>query len=225
VFSVSDFHETPQGACRILAPLTHQLALTSPTWAQRLAPLTEHVATQLADSSPASIRTPTSLTQTRRKTAAAAQRRSTRTPRTRPPQPVSHCQDCGIEVQPPQRRCPDCSLTHRTSPNHPRLTRLADLRAQGHDPAHGGDPARRRGRTNAHHVAANIAWEQVNPRPDAEEFRRDILPRLQHCTPQQIADATGLTRPYSALIRKGAYTPHPRHWQTLRTLAGVPQKA
>jgi hypothetical protein len=83
---------------------------------------------------------------------------------------------------------------------------------------HGGEAARRRGRANAAHVTQAAMWDQANPRPDPEIFRRDILPGLQHCSPQKMAEATGLSRPYCALIRQGTYVPHPRHWQALRQM-------
>ena len=219
VFRATDFAETRQGACRVLAPLTHELATTTTAWAERLAPITEQVARQLADASPAIIRIPTPLTQTNRKSAVSRQRRRPATSRTGPPSPSTHCQECGTQVEPPQKRCTDCDTAYRTSLDHPRLARLATLRADGEDPAHGGDAARRRGSTNAAHCAQAAAWEQANPRPDPETFRRDILPGLQHCSPQRMAEATGLSRPYCTLIRRGTYTPHPRHWKGLALLA------
>jgi hypothetical protein len=218
VFRATDFHETRQGACRVLPPLTHELATTCPSWAERLAPITEQVVRQLADTSPGPIRTSTPLTQTNRKSAVSRQRRRPATSRTGPPVPATHCQDCGTQVEPPQRRCSDCDLAYRASPDHPRLIQLAVLRADGRDPAHGGDAAHRRGSTNARHCAEAAAWDRANPRPDPEFFRRDILPGLQHCSPQRMADATGLSRPYCTLIREGTYIPHPRHWEALRQM-------
>ncbi|MBN2113687.1 MAG: CRISPR-associated endonuclease Cas1 [Acidimicrobiia bacterium] len=219
VFRASDFHETRQGACRVLAPLTHELAATTVTWAERLAPIAEEVVRQLAEAAGGSIRTSTRLTQA--KLRAGVRRRENSSPVTRtrrPPGPAPHCQECGNPVEPPHRRCQGCHSEYLADPDNPRLSQLALLRAQGRDPAHGGDTGRQRGRTNARHVQRAIDWEQEHPRPDPEEFRRNILPGLQHCSPQKLADATGLSYPYCALIRKGERVPHPRHWNTLSNL-------
>lgn len=42
------FHETRDGTCRLVAPLTHELAEQSPTWARILAPVAEEYARTLA---------------------------------------------------------------------------------------------------------------------------------------------------------------------------------
>jgi CRISPR-associated endonuclease Cas1 len=219
VFRVTDFHETRQGACRVLAPLTHELATTTVTWAERLAPITEQVVRQLADTTGGPIRTSTPLTQANLK---AVVRRREGPPRAirpqRPPEPIPRCQECGKPIRPPHKRCTACHSEYLTDPGNPRLVQLAVLRAEGHDPAHGGDAARQRGQTNARHAQQAIAWQHDHPRPDPEEFRRDILPGLQHCSPQKMAAATGLSYPYCTLIRKGERLPHPRHWNTLSNL-------
>jgi hypothetical protein len=49
-FQASDFFETRRGVCRILAPLTHELAETMTTWAEFAAPVCEQVAKMLARS-------------------------------------------------------------------------------------------------------------------------------------------------------------------------------
>jgi CRISPR associated protein Cas1 len=46
-FSKHDFFETRQGICRIMPPLTHELAETATIWAKELAPVTERVAREL----------------------------------------------------------------------------------------------------------------------------------------------------------------------------------
>src|SRR5262249_1284784 len=49
VFRARDFHETRQGACRILAPLTHHLAATAPRWRRAAGPVVENIAQVLMD--------------------------------------------------------------------------------------------------------------------------------------------------------------------------------
>ncbi len=43
-FRSGDFHETGQGACRLLPPLTHEIAEHLPDYARAIAPIAEHVA-------------------------------------------------------------------------------------------------------------------------------------------------------------------------------------
>jgi CRISPR-associated protein Cas1 len=75
VFRLSDFHETRKGGCRILRPLTHELAETATEWARLIAPVAERVSVMLADALEAKLdRLSTPLTGSRR----AAGRRRTR---------------------------------------------------------------------------------------------------------------------------------------------------
>jgi hypothetical protein len=46
-FNKNDFFETREGMCRIMPPLTHQLAEPGPGWAIELGPVTERVAKML----------------------------------------------------------------------------------------------------------------------------------------------------------------------------------
>jgi CRISPR-associated endonuclease Cas1 len=47
VFSKQDFMELPDGTCRLLPPLTHELTMTMQLWRAALAPVVEHVANPL----------------------------------------------------------------------------------------------------------------------------------------------------------------------------------
>jgi hypothetical protein len=88
------------------------------------------------------------------------------------------------------------------------------------DPAHGGEAARRRGERNAAVLRANVAWERSQTEAfDADTFTRDIRPKLQGASLAAMMRATGLSRPYCAMIRRGARVPHARHWEALRALA------
>jgi len=49
-----------------------------------------------------------------------------------------------------------------------------------------------------------------------ERFRRDILPLLQGLPLGHIMKATGFSRRYASLARRGLYTPHPVHYGALR---------
>jgi hypothetical protein len=49
-FKKGDFFETREGICRLIPPLTHQLAETGLIWARELGPVTERVARMLFES-------------------------------------------------------------------------------------------------------------------------------------------------------------------------------
>jgi hypothetical protein len=50
VFTARDFGELPNGACRLAAPLTHELALTLPHWRECLRPLAARLAQTFRES-------------------------------------------------------------------------------------------------------------------------------------------------------------------------------
>lgn len=80
-FRAADFHETRTGACRILPPLTHQLADSIGDYAKLIAPIAEQVAHAIARTSPGKITLTTPLS---RSNTAAVQTRGARTAN-RPP--------------------------------------------------------------------------------------------------------------------------------------------
>jgi len=75
-FRAADFHQTPAGQCRLLAPLTHDLAELSRTWLPDIARTAEYVAHSVAKDSPAPIPLRTPLTGANN--IAAKSKRSTR---------------------------------------------------------------------------------------------------------------------------------------------------
>ena len=213
-----DFIETPRGACRLRPAMCKQLAATSLIWASHTAPIVEQVAQILGE--PAGVRIATRLTESNRKTARAARPGM---PRSRPAAPTlpSVCGDCGARV--PNRRHRYCEVcrTRRWTAKAPagRATAgdvLLQLRAEGRDPAHGGDAARRRGEKNAAHQRAVLAWnERDDDGVDRRVFVEEIQPRLGRATIGELVDATGLSAHYCSLIRLGKRVPHPRHWAAL----------
>jgi hypothetical protein len=97
---------------------------------------------------------------------------------------------------------------------------LAELRAQGQDPAHGGEAARKRGVKIAQHKKDTVQWEQrheFDANPDY--FKRNILPRLQGVSLLTIKRATGLSLDYCSKIRRGLRVPHPRYWDLIKTIS------
>jgi CRISPR-associated endonuclease Cas1 len=227
VFRTSDFYETRKGGCRVLAPLSHQLAETTMTWARLIAPVAETVATMLAQSPGAKLdRLPTPLTNSNRHAGRAAMRRRLK-PATSTPRPLlpPTCRDCGEPLPSRHRDYCDQCLRQQHARQHAAfqasgLAALAARKKQGDDPTHGGDAAARRGRSIAASKVEIAEWEaRYGKLLDPTAFQRDILPRLQGIPLRRLMDATGLSLRYCSQIRRGEKTPHPRHWDALRRLA------
>jgi CRISPR-associated endonuclease Cas1 len=224
VFRRRDFHETPRGNVRILPPLTHRLAETAPMWARHLGPVVEHVARAFADSPGSRVdRLPSRLTEDNRSAGRDGLRRG---PRRRPLIRVAQqpkCVVCGDATSSPGRSyCPRC-LPEREAEQIAEFQlagsgRLAELRLAREDPAHGGDVAAIRGRKWSERHALERDWEANHDRADPQRFRTEILPGLRALPTRRLVEATGLTRAYCSLIRKGELVPHPRHWEVLRML-------
>ena len=53
---------------------------------------------------------------------------------------------------------------------------------------------------------------------DRATFIQEIAPKLANVALVEMMDATGLSRPYCAMIRRGERVPHARHWEPLRAL-------
>ena len=49
-------------------------------------------------------------------------------------------------------------------------------------------------------------------------FKTEIGPKLKTVSWLETMRATGLSRTYCGMIRRGVRIPHPRHWGVLRTL-------
>jgi len=97
---------------------------------------------------------------------------------------------------------------------------LAKLRQQGVDPAHGG--AARKRRADTMHRRHREATENKDREPaQPNQFEREILPAIQNVPLRRLAEATGLSLSYCALIRAGERVPRPRHWQALARVGAL----
>jgi hypothetical protein len=107
-FRADSFHETGRGSCRILPPLTEQLAATCTNWAALIAPVAETTAAMLAKAPGSRIdRLPTPLSSANRRNAHATERRRLRPER--PPVAMPACKRCGQPVPKKDRTyCNDC---------------------------------------------------------------------------------------------------------------------
>jgi hypothetical protein len=89
----------------------------------------------------------------------------------------------------------------------------------GSDPAHGGKAAKLRGQRNSVKLLANSEWERSQiEEMDPAIFEEEIRPKLKTVSLLETMRATGLSRTYCGMIRRGVRIPHPRHWEALRTL-------
>jgi CRISPR-associated endonuclease Cas1 len=226
-FRASDFHETRQGVCRLLAPLTHELAETIPTWTKLVEPVAERVARMLANASSGKVRTvPTHLTQANRSRGRDAQRRKPkRDTQVGSPLPAKRCEMCGNEVSAYDRKLCDLCLIERRSELNQDLvvtgtTALARLRSEGRDPAHGGEAGEKRGKKLAAASRERAAWKRSRANEsDPSMFVNEILPGLRGgVSASELAHVTGLSRGYCRLILNGSCTPHARHWETMQGL-------
>lgn len=83
-----------------------------------------------------------------------------------------------------------------------------------------GREARRKLRAkNSQRMDEAWEWDRKHTRPNPEVFVQEILPLIQGVPLRRIATATGLSRHYCSLIRRGLRLPHPRHWDALHSLA------
>lgn len=222
-FRAKDFTETRNGVCRLQRDLASTISETAPMWAAEIAPHAEAIAKTLANDESLRVgRVPTPLTQAHRRAAVAhiSQRQRTPTPAT--PIPDPHCIECGASGVGSGRYCTPC----RNDRNDRRLpemhahaiSTLAKARAEGQDPAHGGEAGRKRSKVMTTRNRQNREWEEGRAKPEPAVFAEEILPGLSQVSAAEMASATGLSRTYCAMIRAGRYVPHPRHWDALRRL-------
>jgi CRISPR-associated endonuclease Cas1 len=229
VFRARDFHETRQGSCRLLAPLTHTLTQTLPTWRGQIAPVAEIVARMLASSPGSRIeRSHSPLTQANRR--AAHPRLGNRRRRDpSPPEPAlpPTCRACGGDLPARERRfCDACLDEERTAAfKLAGPAALAKARAEGKPVNHGGDVARKRGGTVSAQLRATRVWEVENRLPEPGEWDA-IQDAIRNVPLNKLVEATGLSLRYVSLIRRGERRPHPRHWEAFATVCpGARQNA
>jgi len=212
-FRKAEFTETPDGHCRIKAPLTHELAETLPRWATLVAPIAEQVAHVLGQAMAGKYLPVTPLTTRKLRDAQAvvkARRQANRavatteTARQRPASMATMdswtCLDCGGEV---------------TNRKHVRCQTCIDA-----DPRQTPEIRGRRGAAIAARKRALREWEASHPNIefDPEMFRREILPGLGGVKLAEIVEAIGCSKGYASVIRAGKQTPHVSTWQALASL-------
>jgi hypothetical protein len=136
------------------------------------------------------------------------------------------CRGCGGEVPRPHRAyCDACLPKYRREQyalvfNGSGLAAIEEKKRQGPDPTHGGAASVRRAGTNVRRKTEVREWdERYGKLTDLSGFRREILPTIQTVSLSRLQHATGLSLRYVSQIRRGERTPHPRHWERLRSAA------
>jgi CRISPR-associated endonuclease Cas1 len=230
-FRAADFHQTPAGHCRLLAPLTHDLADHSRQWRRDIAEVAEYVANSIANDSSAPIPLRTPLTGSKRLAAARTKSSGRRTRKTAPaPAPqLRTCRDCGAAIPSTSRLlCSTCwpvtrnaQLAQRTLDN---AAKRAAQRAAGHDPTKTPEARAKQRATLIADRVARAEWERANVDvvSDPATYWELIQPQLSGLPLSQIVKATGVSSSGASKIRSGKLLPHPRHWQHLSALGGGP---
>jgi len=134
------------------------------------------------------------------------------------------CRSCGLILEGKRTDrlwCDACSPEQRAASAASALQAgrrvLGRLRAEGRDPAHDAAAAGKRGAKVARANRERARWRQA-AQVSLQVFRHEILPRLREVPLSRIAKATGVSRSFASFIRRGLRTPHPRHFEVLRTL-------
>ena len=215
-FRKADFAELPDGHCRLMAPLTHELAETMPRWRELVAPIAERVAHTFGQELAGKYVAHTPLTGRRLRDAQAAVKArkaaaretalltaSRQRPSTPSSLPLWSCPDCGGPVADPQHvRCEACIVAD------PRQT-----------------PAIRKKRAEAIASRKRALRERndtgLPEHCDREWYHGEVLPRLVGVKLSQIMEAAGCSKGFASVVRMGRSTPHVSTWPALAALAGV----
>jgi CRISPR-associated endonuclease Cas1 len=222
-FNRNDFFETIEGTCRLLPPITRLLATMQPALAHgALAQAETLVKVLTAEDEIERVSHGNSTYRLRAVDPAAAEKRKERATTKATESLPAACLGCGAILSSKERRyCDECVPWKQRELEKARYkagqATLAIARAEGRDPAHGGQAGKVRGQTNAGHDAANRAWE-AEPHPELEgiDFEREILPTIQGVPLLTLVRSTGLSLRYCSLFRRGLTIPHKRHWLSLK---------
>lgn len=223
----SDFHETADGTCRLLAPLTHELAGDLPYYARTVAPHAEAIAHALAHAHPAPVqlRTPLTKANARAVQTRGGKRASAYDPTPAPTQAAT-CRTCGVPLPDTSRQlCDTCWPITRAQLATERAARAvaarAAQRARGEtDPAQSEQARTKRHTSLVASKAVEAAWDTKHP--DAPRnpawYTEHVKPHLAGVPLSQLQQATGLSLSACSRLRSGTLTPHARHWHPLRML-------
>jgi hypothetical protein len=224
-FAARDFFETSVGACRVTAPLTHELAETSRHWGRLVGRVAEDLAAALEGSGTRSSGTPTPISGRNR-----ARGRPTGPVPTRKASPVKRtaCSWCGSPALPGRQTCSSECAERVLGQIHEQFALASSerMRRFAGRPDHPGLTAeanRKRSEKRRTQRAEELAWDREHPEPvDRELFAREVAPRLQSLSARALARATGLSVSYCAKVKGGERVPHPMWWAKLHLATKLP---
>ena len=201
-FRASDFTETRQGSCRVLAPLTHELAESATPWAQLVGPVVERVAATLVKASQGAVRRiATPLTGQSRAAAARRILQAQAAPkRPRAPKPVPTCRSCGGSVpRPDYRYCDQCRGARQVEVaaafSEAGQASFGRRRAQGSDPTRTEQALAKQRQAMVRRNREAKEWREAGGEAqDPDVFRTEILPFIQNLSIMRLSKATGLSR-------------------------------
>jgi Ni/Co efflux regulator RcnB len=98
---------------------------------------------------------------------------------------------------------------------------LAAQSLTGKDPGASCEAGQKRGEANAEHHRRNREWKRKHgdgAGRDRTWFLREVTPKLDAFSLNEIANATDLSLAACSRFRAGSRVPHPRHWEVLLAL-------
>jgi CRISPR-associated endonuclease Cas1 len=210
------FFEQRDGNCRLMSSFAARLSETAQTWARAVAPIAERVAREVWLAKPKPIRSFLPATRLTGSHKRAAKGVISVPADVEPPRPPSVCRICGTPIKFDRIYCGSCTATASREG-------LIEAAKVGRVIAHSPDVLARQAEKQRQHSAAAKAW---NPSDQPvwlteEAYREKIQPLLAGIPVGVIASALDVSQPYATDLRKGKYTPHPRHWQALAGLCRV----
>jgi CRISPR-associated endonuclease Cas1 len=189
-FTKDTFFEGLDGGCRLLPPLTTELATTTKQWARLVLPIAQQVAATLLeadrpDKAPQGLMTKDG----RRSTKHPVGGRGVSTRPRRGQRPVGREFSKGDVPDRTRQRGPEAGAKRRSAMKEVWRADRA---------------------WNRKHPGA----------PDMTYYREEVMPAMQGVKLTDLVAQTGLTKSACSRIRSGEVVPHARHWEALREAAG-----
>lgn len=206
VFSKQDFIELLDGTCRLLPPLTHELAQTVSLWRSALAPVVEHVANLLRPATRTGRKViRTQLTNANIK-ASLVEMRKQRIGSPSPSVPADgSVPSTWSEILPVVQSASTESLVAATGLTHRYVRRVK----------RGERTPRMEHWSKLYQAASNATMPVVPNSGRMPTSWSAILQHVQRAPTARLAEATGLTDSYIRKIKRGELQPAAHHWRPL----------
>jgi hypothetical protein len=208
------FFEERDGNCRLMSSFASKLSETAPTWARLVAPVAEWFAQEIHKNRLAHSRS--------NLPAPAKQRRSKQETTLLPEDKLAFrrkkaCPGCGKSVRSPRIRCNDCM-------KEVLVEQIVEVSRLGRVVTLGPEAQAKRAATQRINTQAVWDWDPSDNLDwlTGDFYSTKIQPRLVTLSCSLVAKRLGVSVGYADQIRKGR-VPHPRHWQTLVKILGLPE--